>query len=91
MCTFENEHSVLVCDVAIHQVREATRRAFGEAVQFTSAPGLGTRVEVELSVDTGVFQEVTREAIAVAQQKHATPGEVDPVSQERSWVAHPLS
>ena len=70
MCTFENEHSVLVCDVAIHQVREATSRAFGKAVQFTSAPGLGTRVKVSPTVGTGVFQEVTREAIAAAQQKN---------------------
>jgi len=30
MGTFENEHRVLVCDVAIHRVREA--------VQFTSTP-----------------------------------------------------
>jgi hypothetical protein len=83
MCTFENDHRVLVCDLAIHQVREAASRAFGDAVQFTPAPGQGTRVEIPPTVDEEAFQEVTRAAIAAAQQKHATPGEVDPVSQGR--------
>jgi hypothetical protein len=79
MCTFENDHRVLVCDVAIHQVRGA----FGDVVQFTPAPGQGTRVEIPPTEDSEAFQEVTRAAIAAAQQKHATPGEVDPVSQGR--------
>lgn len=69
MCTFENEHRVLVCDVAIHRVREAVSAAFGDAVQFTPAEGAGTRVEVLPSIDEKVFQEVAREAIAAAQQK----------------------
>jgi len=69
MCTFENEHCVLVCDVAIYRVREAVSAAFGDAVQFTPAPGQGTRVEVLPSIDEKVFQEVAREAIAAAQQK----------------------
>jgi hypothetical protein len=69
MCTFENEQCILVCDVAIHQVREAVSTAFGEAVQFTPAPGQGTRVEVLPSVDEKTFQGVVREAIAAAQRK----------------------
>lgn len=72
MCTFENEQSILVCDVAIQQVRAAASTAFGDAVQFTPAPGQGTRVEVPPTVDTEAFQQVTREAIAAAQQKNAT-------------------
>ena len=75
MCTFENEHSILVCDLAIHQVREAVSTAFGDAVQFTPAPGQGTRVEVLPSIDEKVFQEVAREAIAAAQQKNGTSNE----------------
>ena len=67
MCTFENEHHVLFCDVAIHQVREAVSAAFGDAVQFTPALGQGTRVEVLPSIDEKVFQEVAHEAIAAAQ------------------------
>ncbi len=72
MCTFENEHSALVCDLAIHQVSEAVSATFGDAVQFTPAPGQGTRVEVPPTVDEVAFQEVTRSAIAAAQQKNAT-------------------
>jgi len=72
MCTFENEHSVLVCDIAIHQVREAVGTAFGDAVQFTPTPGQGTRVEAPPTIDEEAFQEVTRAAIAAAQQKNAT-------------------
>ncbi len=72
MCTFENEHSALVCDLAIHQVREAVSATFGDAVQFTPAPGQGTRVEVPSTVDEVAFQEVMRSAIAAAQEKNAT-------------------
>jgi hypothetical protein len=72
VCTFENEQSVVVCDIAIGKVREATSRAFGDAVQFTPVKGAGTRVEVGPTVDTATFQEVTRQAIAEASQQ-STP------------------
>jgi hypothetical protein len=72
MCTFENEHSVVVCDSAIHQVREAVSAAFGDAVQLTAAPGQGTRVEVPPTEDALAFQALARAAIAAAQQKDAT-------------------
>ena len=80
MCTFENEHSAIVCDLAIGQVREAVSAAFGEAVQQTSIPGQGTRVEVPPTEDLHVFEEVTRAAIAAAQRQDAAPDEVDGVS-----------
>ena len=72
MCTFENEHRVLICDLAIQGVREAVSTAFGDAVQFTPAPGQGTRVEVAPTIGEEAFQEVTRAAIAAAQQKNTT-------------------
>jgi len=72
MCTFENEHSALVCDLAIHQVREAVSATFGDAVQFTPVPGQGTRVKAPPTVDEVAFQEVMRSAIAAAQEKNAT-------------------
>ena len=75
MCTFENDHCVLVCDVAIHQVREATRCAFGDAVRLTAVPGQGTRVEVTPTEDAVAFQEVARAAIAAAQEQPTTPPE----------------
>ena len=73
MCTFENEHSVVVCDLAIHQVRDAVSAAFGDAVEFTPITGQGTRVEVPPTVDEGAFQDVTRGAIAAAQEMPETP------------------
>jgi len=72
MCTFENEKSVLVCDTAIQGVCKAVGAAFGDAIQFTPAPGQGTRVKAPPIVDEEAFQEVTREAIAAAQKKKAT-------------------
>ena len=71
MCTFENEHAVLVCDLAIAQVREAASRAFGDAVQVTAIPGQGTRVEIPTTEDAQTFQAVARAAIAAAQQQDA--------------------
>jgi hypothetical protein len=73
MCTFENEHSVLVCDLAIHQVRKAVSATFGDAVQFTPAPGQGTRVKTSPTIDKEAFQEVAHAAIAAAQEKQRTP------------------
>ncbi len=73
MCTFENGHSAVVCDLAIHQVREAVSSAFGDAVQFTPITGQGTRVEVPPTVDEGAFQEVARAAIAAAQERPQKP------------------
>lgn len=75
MCTFENEHSVIVCDIAIHQVREAVNAAFGDAVQFTPVTGQGTRVEAMPDIEEEVFQEVTRSAIAVAQETSEAPAD----------------
>ena len=88
MCTFESEHSVVVCDLAIHQVRDLLSAAFGDVVQFTPITGQGTRVQVPPSVDEGAFQEVARSAIAAAQEKPATPPD-----QEReglSWQDNSL-
>jgi len=69
MCTFENEQSVVVCDLAIHKVREAVIAAFGDAVQFTPITEQGTRVESRPGIDKEAFQEVARSAIAAAQVK----------------------
>jgi hypothetical protein len=79
MCTFENDHRILVCDLAIAQVREAVGAAFGDAVQLTPAPGQGTRVEVPPTEDAQAFQALARAAIAAAQQQKVPPAEVDRV------------
>ena len=72
MCTFENEQSIVVCDLAIHQMREAISAAFGDAVQFTPITGQGTRVEAPPTVDEEAFQDVARAAIAAAQERPET-------------------
>ena len=69
MCTFENDHRVLVCNVAIHQVRKALSTAFGDVVQLTPVPVYGTRVEIPPTEDAQAFQAVARAAIAAAQQE----------------------
>jgi hypothetical protein len=75
MCTFENDHRVLVCDLAIQGVREAASRAFGDAVQFTPVPGQGTRVEVPPTEDSEAFRGAWHAlpAIAAAQEQLETP------------------
>jgi hypothetical protein len=67
MCTFENEHSIVVCDLAIGKVREAVNAAFGDDVLYLPITGQGTRVEAEAIIDEEAFQEVVRTAIATAQ------------------------
>jgi hypothetical protein len=69
MCTFENEQSVVVCDSAIQQVRAAVNAAFGDGIRYTPIAGQGTRVEARPSIDEETFREVTRSAIAAAQEK----------------------
>jgi DnaJ-class molecular chaperone len=78
-CTFENEHRVLVCDLAIAQVRKAVGAAFGDAVRLTLVPGQGTRVEVPPTEDAQAFQVVASAGSAAAQQQEAPPAEVDRV------------
>ncbi len=67
MCTFKDEHIVMVCDVAIGQVRQRLQEAFGEAVQYTTVDGKGTLVQARSQVDAVQFQSLTREAIAASQ------------------------
>ena len=67
MCTFQDEQTVLVCDVAIGHVRKASESAFGDAVQYTTMKGQGTLVEATPAVDVEQFQTLIRAAIAAAQ------------------------
>lgn len=69
MCTFQDEQTVLVCDVAIGHVRKAIDAAFGDAVQYTTMKGQGTLVEATHAVDVEQFQTLTRAAIAAAQDE----------------------
>ena len=68
MCTFQDQQTVLVCDVAIGQVRERLKSAFGEAVQYTTVDGQGTLVQAPSAIDLEHFQATLRETIAAAQE-----------------------
>lgn len=74
MCTFKDEQTVMVCDVAIGQVRERLQEAFGETVQYTTVNGQGTLVQIPSTVDTARFQSATREAIEEAQSTRSQSG-----------------
>lgn len=67
MCTFKDEQTVLVCDVAIGLVRKRLQQAFGEAIQYTTVDGKGTLVQASSTTDAAQFQAVTREGIVQAQ------------------------
>lgn len=56
MCTLENDHRVLVCDIAIRQVREAASCTFGDAIQLMPVPGQGTRIGVPPTADAEAFR-----------------------------------
>ncbi|HLW00599.1 MAG TPA: hypothetical protein VKT82_18220 [Ktedonobacterales bacterium] len=68
MCTFKDQQNVLVCDVAIGQVRASLTAAFGEAIQYTPMEGQGTLVQAPPSVAGEPFLALTRAAIDQAQQ-----------------------
>lgn len=69
MCTFEDERRVMVCDVAIGQVRQTMMAAFGNEVQYTPCEGQGTLVEASSRIDAEQFQALTRTAITLAQSR----------------------
>src|SRR5579862_1258074 len=68
MCTFQDPQTVLVCDVAIGQVRERLTATFGESIQYTPIEGQGTLVQAPSDVASEQFQALTRAAITQAQQ-----------------------
>jgi hypothetical protein len=75
MCTFKDEQTVMVCDVAIGQVRERLQETFGDAIEYVAVDGKGTLVQAPSTVDSVQFQAVTREAIAASQDLARHPGQ----------------
>jgi hypothetical protein len=67
MCTFQGEAAVVVCDIAIEQVRDELTAEFGSAVQFTHMEGKGTLVEAGAALNPARFAARARAAIASAQ------------------------
>jgi hypothetical protein len=71
MCTFKDERTVQVCDVAIEKVRGTLDAAFGNDVSFEHVEGGGTLVKAAAPVDPEGFSRLAREAIASADQEEA--------------------
>ena len=67
MCSFRDDRTVQVCDLAIGHVRETVKESFGDSVRCTPIEGGGTLVEADSDVDPEIFGERTRAAIAAAQ------------------------
>jgi hypothetical protein len=69
MCTVQDQHTILICDVAIGQVREHLTAAFGDTIEYTPVAGRGTLVQAPPEVASEQFQALSREAIARAQSQ----------------------
>jgi hypothetical protein len=67
MCTFENEHSIQVCDVAIGQVRAELDRRFPGLVTYVHEDGQPTRVIADSTVPPAGFKSGAELAIERAQ------------------------
>jgi hypothetical protein len=69
MCTFQDDRTVMVCDVAIGRVREEVQTAFGtDRVRCTVVEGQGNLVQAEPGVDVEQFGVRVRAAIDDAQR-----------------------
>ena len=77
MCTFRDERTVLVCDVAIGSVKEELGATFDGGLRYTVIRGKGTLVEADGDVDAERFAALTCEAIAQAQAAQATTASSD--------------
>ena len=73
MCSFQGEHAVLICPVAIDQVCARLREVFGDLVQCSTSSEQGTLIQVPSSIDPAHFQAMTREAIVAAQATSPDP------------------
>ena len=63
MCTFQDDRSALVCDVAIGHVREIIGRDLGPVATFTVRHGEGTLVELHGEGEVERFRAAIREGM----------------------------
>lgn len=59
MCTFRSDHEVMVCDVAIGNVRSNLKDAIQE-VEFTTVHGQGTLVRATSRADATRFRDAVQ-------------------------------
>ena len=63
MCTFRDDHAVMVCDAGIGYVRAALLAELEGRVAFTVHHGEGTLVEASPDVDGHHFETTVRRAL----------------------------
>jgi hypothetical protein len=66
MCTFKDERTVEVCDVAIARVKQELDAAFAGKIRYTHVDWQPTLVEAPADVDAEAFAARARSAIAAA-------------------------
>ena len=64
MCTFFDDRSAMVCDVAINLVKDELQSRVGDEVSYTVRHGEGTLVEAGSGVDPEVFADAVREGMS---------------------------
>jgi hypothetical protein len=64
MCTFIDDRSAMVCDVAIDHVKQELNGKVGTEVSYTVRHGEGTLVEAGTGVDPAAFAEAVREGMS---------------------------
>ena len=68
MCTFEDDRTVQVCDIAIDAVRRDLESRFASDVTSTHREGEGTLVMAGSQVAAADFRRSAEQAIAAAQE-----------------------
>ena len=67
MCTFENDRTVEVCDVAIGAVRKALEEQFFGSVTFAHRDGAPTLVSAAPGIPAAHFRSTAERVIAAVQ------------------------
>lgn len=66
MCVFRSDTEVMVCDVAIRQVRSALEGQMPGAPLFKNRPGQGTLVALVEDADPRLFRKLMQKGIDMA-------------------------
>lgn len=68
MCTFKDERTVLVCDVAIRRVRQEIDPVFDDSVRYTTIEGKGTLVEAATGQEAEQFTGTVPAGVTARQK-----------------------
>jgi hypothetical protein len=73
VCTFRNDGRVMVCDVAIGDVKDLLTADLGETIKYTPVDGQGTLLEAAAAIDVNRFEELVRTGIARSDAARRLP------------------